>query len=181
MMRRLVSPGPRTCLTVIEPREPVTYDDVAMYATVLEIHSWLRWFTLLTCIGAIIYATRPPRSDTSNLPGKTWDTYLMLAVDLQMLTGFVLYFGLSPFTMEAMNNPSAALQVPPLRYWSIVHAGAMFASLVTVRVARVLAMNAPTPVQAQRRRLVWFVISTIVILAAIPWPGLANGRPLLRW
>jgi hypothetical protein len=53
--------------------------------------------------------------------------------------------------------------------------------LLTVRVARVLALNAPTPEVAQRRRLVWFVISTVVILAAIPWPMLANGRPLFRW
>jgi hypothetical protein len=152
-----------------------------MYSTVLLIHNWLRWFTLVMCIGAIVYAARPVRSDTSTLPGKTWDTYLMLAVDLQMLTGLILYFGLSEFTRAAMENYQAALHEPSVRYWGIIHAGAMFASLFTVRAARVLALNAATPALAQRRRLVWFVISTIVIIAAIPWPFLANGRPLFRW
>jgi hypothetical protein len=152
-----------------------------MYATMLTIHSWLRWFTLIMCVGAVVYAARPVRHDASELPGKEWDKYLMLAVDLQMLTGLILYFGLSDFTRAAMENVGAALHEPSVRYWSIVHAGAMFASLLTVRVARVLALNAPTPEVAQRRRLVWFVISTVVILAAIPWPMLANGRPLFRW
>jgi hypothetical protein len=152
-----------------------------MYANVLLIHSWLRWFTLITCIGAIVYAARPVRPGTTELPGKGWDVYLMLAVDLQMLTGLILYFGLSEFTKVAMENPRGAWLDPSVRYWSIIHAGAMFASLLTVRVARVMALNAPTPQIAQRRRLVWFVISTIVILAALPWPGLANARPLFRW
>jgi hypothetical protein len=152
-----------------------------MYPTVLLIHNWLRWLTLVMCIGAIVYATRPPRTDSTDLPGKTWDVYLMLAVDLQMLTGLILYFGLSDFTRAAMENPAAAWSEPSVRYWGILHAGAMFASLFTVRAARVLALNAPTPAIAQRRRLVWFVISTIVILIAIPWPWMTYGRPLFRW
>lgn len=160
----------------------MTYDHGAMYATVLLIHSWLRWFTLIMCIGAIVYAARPPRSESlDDLPGKTWDVYLMLAVDLQMLTGLILYFGLSDYTRAAMEHVRTAWQEPSVRYWAILHAGAMFASLFTVRAARVLAMNAATPQIAQRRRLVWFVISTVVILIAIPWPGLTNGRPLFRW
>jgi len=160
----------------------VTYDLRAMYANVLLIHNWLRWFTLLMCVGAIVYAARPPKPGSTDLPGKTWDVYLMLAVDLQMLTGLILYFGLSEFTRAAMEHPlTAALHEPSVRYWGLIHAGAMFASLLTVRVARVLALNAPTPEKAQRRRLVWHVISTIVILAAVPWPGLAQARPLFRW
>ncbi len=152
-----------------------------MYPTVLLIHNWLRWFTLLMCVGAIVYASRPVRPGATDLPGKTWDTYLMLAVDLQMLTGMILYFGLSDITKAAMENYAAAMHDPVVRYWGIVHAGAMFAALFTVRAARVLALNAPTREVAQRRRLTWFVISTIVILAATPWPFLSNGRPLFRF
>lgn len=159
----------------------LAYDVDAMYGTVLQIHSWLRWFTLFMCVGAIIYATRKPATGATEIPGKTWDTYLMLAIDLQMLTGLILYFGLSPFTMEAMNNPGAAWSIPPLRFWAIIHAGAMFGALLLVRVGRVLAMNAPNLEVAQRRRLIWFIVTTLVLLSAIPWPGMANGRPLFRW
>ena len=157
-----------------------------MYANVLLIHNWLRWFTLVACIGGIVYAMKPapaaaPDADSFELPGRRWDSYLMLAVDLQMLTGLILYFGLSDFTKVAMENPGMAWQEPSVRYWSILHAGAMFASLLTVRVARVLALHAPSPELAQKRRLIWFIISTAVILTAIPWPFLSNGRPLFRF
>ncbi len=157
-----------------------------MYSNVLLIHNWLRWLTLIACVGGIVYAMRPagpqkPEADSFDLPGKGWDSYLMLAVDLQMLTGLILYFGLSDFTKSAMENPGMAWQEPSVRYWAILHAGAMFASLLTVRVARVLALNAPTAEVAQKRRLLWFLISTAVILVAVPWPFLSNGRPLFRF
>ena len=117
-----------------------------MYANVLLIHNWFAGSPCIMCIGAIVYAARPIRSDSADLPGKTWDVYLMLAVDLQMLTGLILYFGLSDFTKAAMENiRCGAWHDPSVRYWAILHAGAMFASLFTVRVARVLALNASDP------------------------------------
>ena len=72
-----------------------------MSSAVLSIHSWLRWVTLVLAIAATINALRPPRTD-GTLPGKSWDTFFMMAVDLQVLFGLVLYFGLSPFTKRAM-------------------------------------------------------------------------------
>jgi hypothetical protein len=82
--------------------------------------------------------------------------------------------------MDAMNNPASAWQISSLRFWSMLHPAAMFVALVLVRVGRVLALNAPTLAVAQRRRLLCFAISTALMLAAIPWPGLENGRPLFR-
>jgi hypothetical protein len=152
-----------------------------MYSTVLLVHSWLRWFVLVMAVGATINATRPVPEGTARLPGRWWDTFLMLAVDLQMFVGLVLYFGLSPFTTEAMTNMGLAMRTPALRFWAIEHAGAMFGALILVRVGRVLALNAGSPAAGRRRRLVCFALATGVILAAIPWPGMLNGRPLLRW
>jgi hypothetical protein len=152
-----------------------------MYSTVLMVHSWLRWLTLVMAVGATINAARPLTPGAVRLPGKWWDTFFMLGVDLQMLAGLVLYFGLSPFTREAMTNFAAAVHVPPLRFWAIEHAGAMFVALVLVRAGRVLAMHAPDLGTGRRRRLICFAVSLLIMLAAVPWPGLANGRPLFRW
>ena len=57
---------------------------------------------------------------------------------------------------------------------------AMMAAVVLVRTGRVLAMNAASAASARRRRLTCFAIATVLMLAAVPWPGLANGRPLIR-
>jgi len=148
---------------------------------VLMVHSWLRWFTLVMAVGATANALRPIPVAATRPPGKWWDTFLMLAVDLQMLAGLVLYFGLSPFTQQAMTDFRAAMAVPALRFWSVEHAGAMFGALVLVRAGRVLALNAPDLQTGRRRRLICFAVALVVMLAAVPWPGLANGRPLFRW
>ena len=78
-----------------------------MYSVVLTIHSWMRWLTLGLAAAATLNATRPPLIGVKTLPGRWWDTFLMLAVDLQVFFGLLLYFGLSPFTKEAMANMSS--------------------------------------------------------------------------
>ena len=151
-----------------------------MYSTVLTIHSWMRWITLALAAAATVNATRQPLESAKTLPGRWWDTFLMLAVDLQVFFGLVLYFGLSPFTKEAMANVSLAMTNPALRFWAVEHAGGMFLSVVLVRMGRVLAANARTPTAARNRRLTCFAIATVGMLLSIPWPGLSNGRPLFR-
>lgn len=151
-----------------------------MYSTVLLIHSWLRWITLLLAVAATLNAIRPPAPDTTRLPGRWWDTCFMLAIDLQVLVGLVLYFGVSPFTTQAMENFGAALRNPLMRFWAIEHAAGMFAAVILVRMGRVLAMNAGTPASARIRRLTCFALAVVVLVAATPWPGLSYGRPLFR-
>ena len=150
-----------------------------MYSVVLTIHSWMRWLTLALATAATLNASRP-YVEGKALPGRWWDTFLMLAVDLQVFFGLVLYFGLSPFTKEAMANVSLAMANPALRFWAVEHAGGMFLSVVLVRMGRVLAANAKTPLAARNRRLTCFAVATLGMLISIPWPGLANGRPLFR-
>jgi hypothetical protein len=153
---------------------------VGMYSVVLTIHSWMRWLTLALAAAATFNASRPPVEGATTLPGRWWDTFFMLAVDLQVFFGLVLYFGLSPFTKEAMQNVSLAMANPALRFWAVEHAGGMFLSVLLVRMGRVLAANAKTPAAARKRRLTCFAIATMGMLLSIPWPGLSNGRPLFR-
>ncbi len=151
-----------------------------MYSTMLAVHSWMRWFTLLLALAATANAFRRPASIDRPLPGRWWDWCLMLAVDLQVFFGLVLYFGLSPFTKQAMANVGLAMRTPALRFWGIEHAAGMFAAVVLVRMGRILAANAGSVSAARNRRLICFALATALILASIPWPGLANGRPLFR-
>jgi hypothetical protein len=152
-----------------------------MYNVVLTIHSWMRWLALLLAAAATLNAARPLPEGSLGLPGRWWDTCLMLAVDLQVFFGLVLYFGLSPFTKEAMANVSLAMANPALRFWAVEHAGGMFVAVVLVRMGRVLAANAASPSAARTRRLACFALATTGMLLSIPWPGLANGRPLFRF
>jgi hypothetical protein len=56
----------------------------------------------------------------------------------------------------------------------------MFAALVIAHVGRVLGRRAPTPEAKRTRLLICFGLATLAMFAAVPWPGLPYGRPLLR-
>ena len=152
-----------------------------MYPAVLAIHSWLRWAALLLGVAATFNAFRH-RADTAERPrGGRWDTFFMLALDLQVLFGLLLYFGLSPLTRAAMNNVGVALRDPGLRYWAITHVAMMVVALVAVRAGRVFAIGDRTSRARRNGRYICFAISVLAMVAGVPWPGLWHARPLFRF
>jgi hypothetical protein len=152
-----------------------------MYPTVLIIHSWLRWAALLLGVTATLNAFRH-RADTAERPrGQRWDWCFMLALDLQAFFGVLLYFGFSPFTREAIGNLGMALSVPDLRFWTITHVAMMVVALVAVRAGRVFAMGEQTSRARRNGRFICFAVAVLAMVAGVPWPGLANGRPLFRF
>jgi hypothetical protein len=105
----------------------------------------------------------------------------MLAVDLEVLCGLLLYFGLSPSTSAAMSNIGLALRNPGLRFWAFTHAATMVVAVVAVRVGRVFAMGEPTSPARRSGRCICFGIAMLAMVAGVPWPGLAHARPLFRF
>ncbi len=100
-------------------------------------------------------------------------------MDLQLLVGIILYLFLSPITTKALQNFSAALGNPTASFFSIEHVVGMVIAVVLAHVGRALSRRAKTPIQKHRRAALWFSLSLLVVLAAIPWPFLSYGRPLL--
>ena len=105
----------------------------------------------------------------------------MLALDLQVLFGLLLYFGLSPFTTAAMSDMAVAVRDPSLRFWSLTHMLTMVIALVAVRAGRVFAMGEPTSSARRNGRCLSFGVALVVMMAGVPWPGLAYARPLFRF
>jgi hypothetical protein len=150
-----------------------------MYSTVLTIHSWLRWLALLTVVGATLFAFSS-RARGSESPADRWSLFAMMALDVQMLVGLILYFALSPFTERALQDFSAAMKNPQLRFWAVEHLTMMFGAVILAHVGRVLARKARTPDAKRIRLLICFGLATLLMLFGTPWPGMANGRPLFR-
>jgi hypothetical protein len=152
-----------------------------MYAVVLTLHSWNRWITLALAVAAFISAFQDHSKPAERPTGSRWDMFLMASVDLQVLLGLLLYLGLSPLTRAALTDFTAAVGTPSLRFWALDHVVLMFAAVVLVRLGRVLPLSATTAAARRRRRLICFGLALGVMLAAIPWPGMALARPLFRW
>jgi hypothetical protein len=148
-----------------------------MYTLVLALHSWLRWAALIAGVVAIftLFSSR----DTSGR-ADFWGLVLTIVLDVQFLLGVLLYGVLSPFTAEAMRDFGAAMRNPGLRFFAVEHVTLMLAALVLVHVGRILARKAATVDAKRMRLLICFGLATLLMVLAIPWPGMAAGRPLFR-
>jgi hypothetical protein len=149
-----------------------------MYSIVLLIHSWFRWLTLLAAVGAVVNAYRPLVN--RELPGRLWDRFYMTTLDIQVFLGLWLYLGLSPFTVDSLNNMSQTMQTPALRFFAVEHIFGMLVAMALVRAGRIMSNNAKTPESARKKRLIFFTLGLLAMMATIPWPGFPYGRPLFR-
>ena len=151
-----------------------------LYNVVLEIHSVVRWVVILTALFALIRAItglafKRGYMAMDNRAGLWFTT----AMDIQLLVGVILYFFLSPTTTLALQNFSSVMGSSTGRFFSLEHVLMMVIAVVVAHVGRAMARRAPTAEQKHRRTLIWFGLSILIVLAAIPWPFLSYGRPLL--
>lgn len=151
-----------------------------MYELILTAHSWLRWLALAAGLAATLaLATAGPAAADPARSGR-WGLVFVIALDLQLLTGLVLYFALSPNTTAAFSDFGAAMRDPVARFWAVEHISLMLFAVVMAHLGRVLARKAAAPASARKRLLVCFGLSTAAMILATPWPGMAAGRLLFR-
>ena len=147
-----------------------------MFTVVLYMHSWLRWLAIGAGLWATSAAATAPGSDSSEKSGLLF----IIAMDLQMVLGILLYAFLSPTTEAIMRDFGAAMRDPVARFWAVEHVTMMVAAVVFAHLGRVLARKAATPAAKRTRLLVCFGVSTVLMLAGTPWPGMSAGRQLFR-
>jgi hypothetical protein len=150
-----------------------------MYTTVLTIHSWIRWIALVAGVGATLAAIRGKVEGATSLADR-WGLFAMMALDIQMLLGLLLYFVLSPNMQAILNNFGGAMKDPAARFWAVEHTSAMLAAVVLAHVGRVLARKAATPAAKRTRLLICFGLATALMIIGMPWPGRPGGRELFR-
>ncbi len=151
-----------------------------MYTFVLGLHSWLRWLALIAGILATFAAFSDRGESGRGRRTEMWGLAFMMLLDIQLLLGLLLYFVLSPFTREAMNDFGAAMRSSGLRFFAVEHVTLMLAAVLMVHVGRMLARKAITSSSKRGRLLLCFALATLLMIIGIPWPGMPAGRPLFR-
>src|SRR6185295_876379 len=150
-----------------------------MYSVVLTLHSWIRWIALVAAVGVTLAAIRG-KVDGARSIADRWGLVAMMTLDLQMLLGLMLYFGLSPNMREILNHFGESMKRADTRFYAVEHIATMLIAIVLAHVGRVLARKAPTPAAKRTRLLVTFGLATLLILVGMPWPGRPGGRDLFR-
>jgi len=143
-----------------------------MYTTILVLHSWLRWLALGAGLAATLAAAR----------GKTdrVGTILVSTLDLQVLLGLLLYFVVSPNMAEIRAHFGESMKDPVARFWAVEHITTMFGAVIAAHVGRVLARRTADPNARRMKLFICYGIATVLMILAVPWPGMRAGRPLFR-
>jgi hypothetical protein len=153
-----------------------------MYASVLILHSLVRWIVLLA---GVLAAARGLAGWRSRRPWTLADEragfWFLTALDLQFLLGLLLYGLLSPITRAAFQDFGGAMRDSILRFWAVEHAVGMIVAVAIAHIGRSRLHKTGDDVKRQRLAALFFTLALLIILASIPWPGLPHGRPLLPW
>ncbi len=149
-----------------------------MYATLLTIHSVLRWLVILSAVGAVVAAWRAaarPGGSAARIAGFVLATFF----DLQLLVGLALYLRFSPLTTAAIHHFDQAMGNSLLRFWAVEHPVGMIVALALAHVGNVKVRRHPADPRALRHAAVYFAAALVIALLLVPWPFLPYGRPLL--
>lgn len=153
-----------------------------LLAVLLTLHSWFRWAVVATTIAigarcASGWMRKRRWTSRDSAFSRAW----VVAVDLQVSLGLLLYFVASPTAAAARDSFRLALADDWLRFFGIVHPLSMLTAAVVTHAAWIWARRSPDGSSDRFRRLGLGVAGALAIVAlAIPWPFLAYGRPLAR-
>ncbi len=154
----------------------------SLYTFTLFLHSWNRWLILVAGIIVLFSAIKglSAKSDYSPFQ-KKWSLVFLSSLHLQLLVGLVLYFFLSPVTMQAISNFGAAMKDPLLRYFAVEHTFVNILAIALAQTGSILVKRTATSAGKHKRTLIYAGIAFILILAMIPMGMMGVARPLFRF
>jgi fumarate reductase subunit D len=150
-----------------------------MYSFLLILHSFVRWAVVILAFAAAVkaFAGWFGKRSWTRLDDRLGLFYTM-ALDIQLLVGIILYI-VSPLTKLAMADFGAAMADSALRFFAVEHLLMMIVVVILAHVGRALSKKAAPDVKKHRTAAIFYGLSILLALAAIPWP-FTHGRPWLR-
>jgi hypothetical protein len=152
-----------------------------MYELLLVAHSWLRWVVLLVGVYAFARAasgrfTRRPWNPADEAASR----WFVMAVDLQVVIGLLIYFFFSSFTMSAWRDMGGAMADAIIRFWAVEHVIGMLVATVFAHVARVRIKKTSESARKHFAAAIFFGLALVLMLVSMPWPFSTAGRPMIR-
>ncbi len=131
-----------------------------MYANLLFLHSWVRWAVLVLGAVAVIAAFQDRAAARRRvLP-------FVLALDVQLVLGLLLYLFYSPLTRGTGGGPA-------LRFWRAEHPALAVGAVLLAHAGNVVVKRAGKGRGLAGAALL--LAALVLVLIAVPWT-----RPLFR-
>jgi hypothetical protein len=151
-----------------------------MYNFMLMLHSIFRWLVVLAALAAA------GKACIGWLGKHSWTRlddrlgfFFTLGMDLQVLIGVILYF-VSPLIHQAFGNLSAAMADSSVRFFTFFHWLLILVAVALAHMGRSRSRKAQGDAGKFRTAALFYGLSILVLLIAIPWP-FDLGRPWLRF
>lgn len=147
------------------------------YRWVLIAHSDWRWVVVIAGFAAVLSAAARLAGKQPWAPtGPRVSRFFSIAVDVQVLMGAALYLLLSPLSTVVLCTTGVPLpRSSDAHFFASVHPAIMVGAFVAVHIASVLVRRGRSDAAHQRRAVIFFGLTLLIILAGIPW-----WRPWLR-
>ncbi|MBS1818463.1 MAG: hypothetical protein JSU08_11070 [Acidobacteria bacterium] len=142
-----------------------------MHDAVLFLHSWVRWVAIITGVLATVSVLGATADGRNN----RWAKIFTISVDIQFLLGLILVMTSVDFGRmgEVMRDSTA-------RFYAVEHPTMMIVAIALAHMGRVFARKALTPASARTKSLIFFGLSTLLLIGGTPWPGTHDNRPLFN-
>lgn len=147
---------------------------------VQSLHNIARWGVVIMGLIAVIRAFsgwlgKKPFTAADNKVGLLFT----MVLDVQILLGVTLFFTkgwLGVLTADF----GAAMTTGATRFFTLEHPLMMLLAVVFAHIGRAQSKKVEPDLKKHARAAVWYLLSYVILLASIPWPFMANGRPWLR-
>lgn len=141
-----------------------------MLTILLAVHNIMRWIIVVLAIVALIRAYwgwfgKREWTPTDHNAGLLFS----ISLDIQLLLGLIIYFGLSPITRSAIQNLGAAMSNANLRFFALEHFILMLIAVILVHIGTGASRKAVEAISKHRRAAVWFTLAVLAILVGMPW------------
>jgi cell division protein FtsW (lipid II flippase) len=152
-----------------------------MYEAVLVLHSLLRWAVVVTGAVAIArgaggWAGRRPWTPADAAAAR----WFVMAMSVQFVVGLLLWAFLSPYGAASFSDMAGTMKDATRRFWAVEHITMMILALGVAHVGAARVRKAREDARRHRSALIFFVLSIVLVLIAIPWTG-TEARPWVRW
>lgn len=152
-----------------------------MYEIALVLHSLMRWVVILTALLAVGRAVAGWAGHRSWTPADAAaGRWFVLAMTIQFVLGLALWGFLSPFGVAGFSDAAGTMRDATRRFWAVEHFVMMIVSVGVAHVGAARVRKASGDPRRHRAAAIFYGLSLVLALIAIPWSGV-NVRPLVRW